>query len=155
MAGFGNMWVGQPRSRPNDDAIIRPVFTSGINKLMEKIKRTAELAEFVIQGVTKDGDTFRPSNWGERLSDMLATTGKDGRIVYSSYVRPMMIQGIPSVVVRFSLETADPHGFELVRQFVVGNQLKVRAGRNRMEAGATGIFPTINMERRVPESNGW
>lgn len=139
----------------NGDAIMRTVFTSGINKLIEKIKRTAGLAEFVIQGVTKGGDTFRPSNWGERLSDMLATTGKDGRIVYSSYVRPMMIQGIPSVVVRFSLETADPHGFELVRQFVVGNQLKVRAGRNRMEAGATGLFPTINMERRTPQSNGW
>jgi hypothetical protein len=134
---------------------MRTVFTLGINKLIEKIKRTAELAEFVIQGLTKDGETFRPSNWGERLSDMLSTTGKDGRIVYSSYVRPMMIQGVPSVVVRFSLEMADPHGFELVRQFVLGNQLKVRAGRNRMEAGATGIFPTINMERRTPQSSGW
>lgn len=134
---------------------MRAVFISRANKLIEKIKRTPELAEFVIQGVTKDGDVFRPSNWGERLSDMLSTTGKDGRIVYSSYVHPMMIQGIPSVVVRFSLETADPHGFELVRQFVLGNHLKVRAGRNRMEAGATGIFPTINMERRSPQNNGW
>jgi len=123
--------------------------------LIEKIKRTPELAEFVIQGVTRDGEVFRPSNWGERLSDMLSTTGKDGRIVYSSYVRPMMIQGIPSVVVRFSLETHDPHGFELVRQFVQGNQLQVRAGRNRMEAGATGIFPTLSMERRSSENNGW
>jgi hypothetical protein len=123
--------------------------------LIDKIKRTPELAEFVIQGVTRDGNVFRPSNWGERLSDMLATTGKDGRIVYSSYVRPMMIQGVPSVVVRFSLETADPHGFELVRQFVVSNELKVRAGRNRMEAGATGIFPTLTMERRQPQNNGW
>jgi hypothetical protein len=86
---------------------------------------------------------------------MLATTGKDGRIVYSSYVRPMMIQGIPSVVVRFSLETADPQGFELVRQFVASNELKVRAGRNRIEAGATGIFPTLTMERRQPQNNGW
>lgn len=123
--------------------------------MIDKIKRTPELAEFVIQGITRDGNMFRPSNWGERLSDMLATTGKDGRIVYSSYVRPIMIQGVSSVVVRFSLETADPQAFELVRQFVVGNELKVRAGRNRMDAGATGIFPTLTMERRQPKNNGW
>ena len=126
-----------------------------INKLPDKIKRTPDLAEFVVQGVNKDGEVFRPSNWGERLSDMLSTTGKDGRVVYSSYVRPIMIQGVPSVVVRFSLETADPDAFELVRQFVSGNQLAVRAGRNRMDAGATGLFPTISMERRAPQNNGW
>ena len=98
---------------------------------------------------------FRPSNWGERLGDMLSTTGHDGRIVYSSYLRPMMIQGVPSVVVRFSLEAADPEAFELVRQFVVANHLTVRAGRMRRDAGATGLFPTISMERRHPENNGW
>lgn len=86
---------------------------------------------------------------------MLSTTDKDGRIVYSSYVRPMVIQGIPSVVVRISLEVVDPHAFELVRQFVAGNQLTVRAGRHRTDAGATGIFPTISMERRSLKNNGW
>jgi hypothetical protein len=123
--------------------------------LLDKKDRAPDLAEFVIQGVTKSGEVFRPSNWGERLSDMLSTTGKDGRIVYSSYVRPMVIQGIPSVVVRFSLETVDPPAFELVRQFVAGNQLTVRAGRRRVDAGATGIFPTISMERRSPKNNNW
>ncbi|TNC98460.1 MAG: hypothetical protein FD121_609 [Gallionellaceae bacterium] len=123
--------------------------------MLDKKDRHPELAEFVIQGVTKHGQTFRPSNWGERLSDMLATTGKDGRIVYSSYVRPIMIQGVPSVVVRFSLEKADPHAFELIREFVVTNHLTVRAGRNRTDAGATGLFPTLSMERRHHQKNGW
>lgn len=123
--------------------------------MLEKIDRSPELAEFVIQGVSKDGTVFRPSNWWERLSDMLSTMGNDGRVVYSSYLRPMVIQGIPSVVVRFSLEKADPRAFELVRQFVLTHQLTVRAGRKRVEAGATGLFPTISMERRSPENNGW
>jgi hypothetical protein len=123
--------------------------------LLDKNDRHPELAEFVIQGVTKQGQTFRPTNWGERLSDMLATTGKDGRIVYSSYVRPIVIQGIPSVVVRLSLEQADPHAFELIREFVATNHLAVRAGRNRMDAGATGIFPTLSMNRRHHQKNGW
>jgi len=134
-----------------------PILTTFIEslKLLDKKDRHPELAEFVIQGITKDGHPFRPSNWGERLSDMLATTGKDGRIVYSSYVRPIVIQGTPSVVVRFSLEQADPHAFELIKQFVVTNHLTVRAGRNRLDAGATGIFPTISMDRRHKEKNGW
>lgn len=123
--------------------------------MLDRNNRTPDLAEFVIQGVNKEGVVFRPSNWWERLSDMLSTTGKDGRIVYSSYLRPMVIQGVPSVVVRFSLEKADPHAFELVRQFVANNHLIVRAGRNRADAGATGLFPTISMERRDPKKNGW
>jgi hypothetical protein len=123
--------------------------------VLDKQDRHPDLAEFVIQGVTKQGQTFRPTNWGERLSDMLATTGKDGRIVYSSYVRPIVIQGIPSVVVRFSLEHADPHAFELIREFVATNHLTVRAGRYRMDAGATGIFPTLSMNRRHHQKNGW
>lgn len=123
--------------------------------MLDKKDRHPELAEFVIQGVTQDGQTFRPANWGERLSDMLGTAGKDGRIVYSSYVRPIVIQGIPAVVVRFSLEQADPHAFELIKQFVMSNHLAVRAGRNRSDVGATGIFPTISMERRHPPKNGW
>ena len=123
--------------------------------MLDKKDRSPDLAEFVILGVTKDGAVFRPSNWVDRLSDMLSTTGKDGRIVFSSYVRPMVIQGVPSVVVRFSLEVVDPHAFELVRQFVVANHLTVRAGRHRADAGATGLFPTISMERRSPKNNGW
>jgi hypothetical protein len=131
------------------------IFTRKRLKLLEKIKRSPDLAEFVIQGVDKEGVKFRPSNWNERLSDMLATTGKDGRTVYSSYVHPATIQDIPSVVVRFSLESVDPQGFELVRQFVVSNQLQVRAGRSRDKAGETGLFPTLSMERRDPKKNGW
>lgn len=123
--------------------------------MFENIVRTPELAEFVILGVDKQGATFRPSNWNERLSDMLATTGKDGRSLYSSYIHPAVIQGTPAVVVRFSLEEADPQGFELVRQFVVSNRLQVRGGRSRADAGATGLYPTLNMERRKPENNGW
>ncbi|MDD2928737.1 MAG: DUF3579 domain-containing protein [Sideroxydans sp.] len=123
--------------------------------MLENIKRSPDLAEFVIQGVNKDGIAFRPSNWNERLSDMLSTTGKDGRTVYSSYVHPATIQGVSSVVVRFSLETVDPKGFEQVRQFIVSNELQVRAGRSRDVAGATGFYPTLGMERRDPKKNGW
>ena len=123
--------------------------------MLDTIERSPDLAEFVIQGVTKDGEVFRPTNWADRLGDMLSTTDKDGRIVFSSYLRPMVIQGVHCVVVRFSLEKADQHAFDLVKQFTVANHLTVRAGRNRKDAGATGLFPTISMERRTHQKDGW
>lgn len=137
------------------DAIIRAVRTSGNQPVLHIEDLSPDVVEFVIQGISKDGKAFRPSNWWERLGDMLSTTGKDGRIVYSSYVRPTVIQDIPSVVVRISLKKADPHAFEIIKQFITANHLTVRAGRSRAEAGATGLFPTISMERRSPKNNGW
>jgi hypothetical protein len=116
--------------------------------MLDSKDRSPDLAEFVIQGITKNGDVFRPSNWGERLSDLLASTGKDGRVIYSHYLRPTVIQKIPSVVARFSLETHDPHAFELIKQFVAANHLTVRAGRNRHDAGETGVFLNVKNERR-------
>jgi len=59
--------------------------------LLDDINRSPDLVEFVIQGVSKESVTSCPSNWNERLSDMLSTTGKDGRTVYSSYVHPATI----------------------------------------------------------------
>ena len=98
--------------------------------MLDSKDRSPELAEFVIQGVTKDGQVFRPGNWADRLSDMLSTPGKDGRIVYSSYLRPMSIQGVNGVVVRFSLEKADKHAFDLVR--LCNHEADVRWTRFRL-----------------------
>lgn len=123
--------------------------------MLDKKDLSPDTAEFVIQGKTKSGELFRPANWGERLCDMLSTTATDGRVMYSSYAQPFVIQGVPSVVVRLSLEQADPKAFEMIRQFVITNHLLVRVGRNRPDAGATGLHPTNSMERRTPKESGW
>lgn len=122
--------------------------------MLDKKDRSPELAEVVILGITKQGEVFRPSNWWERLSDMLSITGNDRRVTYSSYLLPKIIQNLPSVVLRLSLEKDDPHAFEIVKQFVSIHELAVRSGRNHGDIRNTGFFPTLSLERRS-EKTGW
>jgi hypothetical protein len=67
-----------------------------------------QAAEFVILGVTRDGNAFRPSDWAERLCGVMAAFGGDHRMQYSPFV-PMAY--------RFLLNSAKD------------NELKVRDGR--------------------------
>lgn len=115
----------------------------------------SEAAEFVIQGITVEGDIFQPADWAERLCDLLARTGADGRKTYSSYVRPVVTEGIKSVVVRVALQSADPEAFDMIRRYIAENRLMVRSGRGSRDAEATGPHPVIGKERRDPSRNIW
>lgn len=113
------------------------------------------VAEFVVQGITTEGELFQPSSWAVGLCNMLGTVGQDGRMLYSSYARPIMADGVMSVVVRVSLQKVDPAAFEMLKQFVADNRLKVRSGRGSRDAEATGPHPVLGMERRKLEPSGW
>jgi hypothetical protein len=113
------------------------------------------VAEFVICGVTIEGDVFQQPEWAEQLCSMLGTTGPDGRLLYSSYVRPVMVDGVKSVVVRVSLELVDERAFGMIKQFVAEHRLQVRAGRGSRDAESTEAYPAIEQERRSPKNNGW
>lgn len=113
------------------------------------------IAEFVILGKTTEGELFQPSSWAVGLCNMLATVGSDGRMVYSSYARPIMVEGVPAIVVRVSLKRVDPAAFEIVKRFVADHRLKVRAGRGSRDAEATGPHPVLGMERRKLGPAGW
>jgi hypothetical protein len=113
------------------------------------------VAEFVVQGITVDGELFQQPEWAEHLCNMLGTTGPDGRLLYSSYVRPVMVEGVAAVVVRVSLQVVDEKAFEMIKQFVAEHRLQVRAGRGSRDAEATGTHPVIGHERRAPKNNGW
>ncbi|MDD4910753.1 MAG: DUF3579 domain-containing protein [Sideroxydans sp.] len=113
------------------------------------------VSEFVIQGITENGGLFQQEGWAISLCNMLGTVGPDGRMLYSAYARPVMINGVSSVVIRNSLQRVDPKAFEMVKQFVAENQLKVRSGRGSRDAEVTGVHPVIGQERRSLESKGW
>lgn len=113
------------------------------------------VAEFVVQGITVDGEVFQQPGWAAQLCNSLGTTGPDGRLLYSSYVRPVMAEGVPSVVVRVSLQLVDEKAFEMIKQFVAENRLLVRAGRGSRDAEATGAHPVIGHERRSSKNNIW
>ena len=89
----------------------------------------AAAAEFLIEGVTVDGKPFRPSDWAERLSGVMAAFGHDQRMQYSPYVYPVTRQGIRSVVVDRRLEEIEPMAYRFLLNFAKDNELRVRDGR--------------------------
>ena len=63
--------------------------------------------EYFIQGVTKSGKTFRPSDWSERLCGVMSVfgpgaKGPNAHLQYSVYVRPTMLGNLKSRHPRFA-----------------------------------------------------
>lgn len=85
--------------------------------------------EIVIQGITESGETFRPSDWAERLSGMLSVFGEDGHLAYSPFLKPIFAGGIHCVAVDRVLENRNPAAFEFLLQFARDNRLMMRPGR--------------------------
>ena len=79
----------------------------------------------VIQGVTLAGRAFRPSDWAERLCGIMSTFGSDRQMRYSSFVRPMMLDGVSCVVVEPALEEAEPRAYRFLLDFAADNELVV------------------------------
>ena len=114
------------------------------------------LTEFVIQGKTAEGASFCPEDWAERLCGSLDKTGADGGKAYSSFVRPVMIDGERSMVVRTSLQRKNPEVFNMIKRYIVDNRLMVRPGRGGDYRQTTGAFPSISREeRRERSNNNW
>ncbi len=94
-------------------------------------KPIKEAREFFIQGVTSDGQQFRPSDWADRLCGVMAcfrpegSGGFNARLQYSPYVRPTMLDGIRSVVVNEDLRTIEPMAYHFVMNFAKDNDLQV------------------------------
>lgn len=85
--------------------------------------------EFVIQGTTEEGSTFRPSDWAERLCGVMAAFGSDQHLAYSPYVHPITSNGVRCVVVDNRLEDIEPMAYRFLLNFAKDNDLKVRPGR--------------------------
>jgi uncharacterized protein DUF3579 len=100
----------------------------------EPIARRSEapqpnVCEFVIQGLTRDGTPFRPSDWAERLCGVMAAFGGDHRMQYSPFVHPVTANGVRCVVVDVRLEEIEPMAYRFLVSFAKDNELRVREGR--------------------------
>lgn len=89
----------------------------------------AAAAEFLIEGITADGQPFRPSDWAERLCGVMAAFGGDHRMQYSPYVYPVTAHGVRSVVVDLRLEEIEPMAYRFLLGFAQDNGLRTRNGR--------------------------
>ena len=79
----------------------------------------------IIQGQTKEGRKFRPSDWAERMSGVLSTFGKDQRIHYSSMLQPLSINGVKCVALDQSMKNEHPELFSHIMDFAEMNSLNV------------------------------
>ena len=88
--------------------------------------------EFFIQGVTLDGQAFRPSDWAERLAGAMSCFRPDGvqggigaYIGYSPLCVPRVINGIKCVIVSEALKGVEPMAWDFVMNFARDNQLQL------------------------------
>jgi len=104
--------------------------------------------EWVILSITLDGDVFSYPEWADRLCGSLSHKSDNKSLSYSDYLHPMLIDGLPAVVMDAELEFADLDAFKYVNQFASENRLKVRSGRTPEQLVATSKHRVLNVERR-------
>ena len=80
--------------------------------------------KIIIEGITESGETFRPSDWAERMSGKLSTF-KNFRIHYSPMLQPMMREGHKCVLLDKKLKESNPELYESILNFAKNNKLKI------------------------------
>ncbi len=87
---------------------------------------------FAIQGLTRDGRSFRPSDWAERLAGAMSCFRPGGvqgtigaHIGYSPYCVPQVVDGVKCVIVSDALKGVEPMAWDFVMNFARDNGLTV------------------------------
>jgi uncharacterized protein DUF3579 len=94
-------------------------------------------SEVFIQGITRDGRTFRPSDWAERLAGVMSSFRPGGaqpgsHLSYSPWCIPTVIEGVKCVIVNRELRHHEPMAWDFVINFAKDNDLKVSEGKFEM-----------------------
>ena len=92
---------------------------------MINTKPVEKTVEIIIEGITREGKPFRPSDWVDRMCSTFATFGENRKLRYSPYLRPEMVNGVRCLAVDMQLKNINPEGFEQLMYFVDENQLSV------------------------------
>ncbi len=86
--------------------------------------------QIIIEGLTKAGKPFRPSDWVDRMCSTYATFGQDKKLRYSPYLKPQVINGIRCLVVDLKLKDVNPDGYAQLKHFADENQLSIKSMDN-------------------------
>src|SRR5262245_25547943 len=90
----------------------------------DKPKKNNINSKIVIEGVTEDGQQFRPSDWAERVSGTLSTF-KNHRIYYSPLLNPSIQNENKCLVLDRSLKDSNPALYNHIIDFARKNKLKI------------------------------
>jgi hypothetical protein len=81
--------------------------------------------KIVIEGVTSQGKTFRPSDWAERMSGSMASF-KNSRIQYSPLLQPSVNhEGYKCILLDPKLKESSPQVYQSILDFAQANQLNI------------------------------
>ena len=91
---------------------------------------SSDAKELFIQGITRSGKTFRPSDWAERLAGVMSAYRPGGarpgsHLSYSPWCIPTVVNGIKCVVVNSKLRDMEPMAWDFVLHFARDNDLQV------------------------------
>jgi len=79
----------------------------------------------VIEGITPQGKTFRPSDWAERMSGSMASF-KNSRISYSPMLQPSVnSKGNQCVLLDPKLKETSPLVYQSILDFAKANNLRI------------------------------
>ena len=86
--------------------------------------------EVIILGVTQSGQTFRPSDWAERLAGVMSSIRPGGAIPgdhlsYSPWCVPNTLNGQKCVVVNTDIREANVMAWDFLMGFAKDNKLQL------------------------------
>lgn len=83
------------------------------------------MKKIIIEGKTRTGRIFRPSDWAERMSGALSTFGRDHRIRYSPMLQPLIIDGIKCIALDPQMKERFPEMYSYIMGWANNNDLIV------------------------------
>jgi hypothetical protein len=86
--------------------------------------------EIIILGVTTSGQTFRPSDWAERLAGVMSSFRPGGaqpgdHLSYSPWCVPNTLDGQKCVIVHTDMRSSHVMAWDFVMGFARDNQLQI------------------------------
>jgi len=98
------------------------------NQMSTQQTATQTQGEIIIEGNTRAGKPFRPSDWVDRMCSTYATFGEDRKLKYSPYLKPKVVNGVRCLAVDLKLKTVNPEGYAQLMHFADENELNVLDG---------------------------
>jgi hypothetical protein len=98
---------------------------------------TSSSDQVFIYGITRDGRTFRPSDWAERLAGVMAQFRPPGAsvagrpIAYSPWCIPTVRNGVKCVIIHIALRDYEPMAWDFVTGFARDNGLQMWPDESR------------------------
>ena len=109
---------------------VSPAQASQASQASQATQASKTAKEVFIQGITRDGKIFRPSDWADRLCGVMSPFRPGGpqpgsHLTYSPWCIPTLINGVRCVVVNAELRDAEPMAWDFAMNFAKDNNLQM------------------------------